>query len=342
MYDLIIVTHIPNFYKINLYNKLSKNKKIFVIFIATNTNEKRANDFIDIDKAEFDYTVLYKGYYESRDIRTNIIKLKALLKQNNYKRILVSGWNSKEYWYCIFANKKTKNCLALESTIYESNTKGIKGFMKKIFLSRISIVFASGTLHKCLLEQLNYKGEVKITKGVGIINKPNYNLIKKHYKKRFIFIGRLSEVKNINMLVDLFNHLEEYMLTIIGSGPLEKELKDKAKSNIVFKGQIANEKLDAYFENNDILILPSISETWGLVVEEAIYFGMPVIVSSNCGVSELVKDGVNGYLIDLRNPNKLKDIILGINDSVYQNLIDGVCKFSINKKDLEQVALYDV
>ena len=144
------------------------------------------------------------------------------------------------------------------------------------------------------------------------------------------------------MLVDLFNHLEEYMLTIIGSGPLEKELKDKAKSNIVFKGQIANEKLDAYFENNDILILPSISETWGLVVEEAIYFGMPVIVSSNCGVSELVKDGVNGYLIDLRNPNKLKDIILGINDSVYQNLIDGVCKFSINKKDLEQVALYDV
>ena len=48
MYDLLIVTHIPNFYKIYLYNKLSENIKILVIFIASNTNEKRSSDFIDI------------------------------------------------------------------------------------------------------------------------------------------------------------------------------------------------------------------------------------------------------------------------------------------------------
>ena len=144
------------------------------------------------------------------------------------------------------------------------------------------------------------------------------------------------------MLVDLFNHLEEYMLTIIGSGPLEKELKNKAKDNIVFKGQIANKELEGYFEENNVLILPSISETWGLVVEEAIYFGIPVIVSSQCGVSEIVKEGTSGYVVNLRNPSELKDIILGINDTSYQKLIDGVDKFCMNKKDLEQIASYDI
>ena len=213
--------------------------------------------------------------------------------------------------------------------------------MKKIFLSRISLAFASGTLHKNLLEQLSYNGEVKITRGVGIINKPKCNLIKKYYKKRFIFIGRLSAVKNINMLVDLFNSLEDYMLTIIGDGPLEQELKKKAKNNISFKGQIENEKLEKYFEENDVLILPSLSETWGLVVEEALYFGMPVIVSNRCGSCELVEEGTNGYVFDSNNHKKLKDIVLSINDSSYQTLIDGVKKFSINKKDLNQVISYD-
>ena len=341
MYDLLIVTHIPNFYKINLYNKLSENIKILVIFIASNTNEKRSSDFIDISKAKFDHRVLYEGDYESRDIKSNILNLRAVLKKSQYKKILVSGWKTKEYWYCVFTNKKSKNCLALESTVYDSSVKGIRGFMKKIFLSRISLTFASGALHKNLLEKLNYNGEVKVTRGVGIINKPKRNLIKKYYKKRFVFIGRLSTVKNINMLVDLFNSLEDYMLTIIGTGPLEQELKNKAKNNISFEGQIENEKLDKYFEVNDILILPSLSETWGLVVEEALYFGMPVIVSNRCGSCELVKEGANGYVFDSNNHKNLKDIILSINDSIYQTLISGVEKFSVDKKDLGQIISYD-
>lgn len=342
MYDLVIVTHIPNFYKINLYNKLSENIKILVIFIAGNTNEKRSSDFIDISKAKFDNTVLHEGDYETRDIKSNILKLRNVLKSYRYKKILVSGWETKEYWYCVFTNEKSKNCLALESTVYESSTKGIRGFLKKIFLSRISLTFASGTLHKNLLDKLSYNGKVKITRGVGIINKPKRNTIKKYYKKKFIFIGRLSTVKNINMLVDLFNSLEDYMLTIIGTGPLEQELKSKAKNNILFKGQIENEKLEKYFEANDILILPSLSETWGLVVEEALYFGIPVIVSNRCGSCELVKEGTNGYVFNSNNHKKLKDIILSINDTRYQTLIDGVEKFSVNKKDLDQIISYDI
>ncbi len=340
MYDYVIVTHIPAFYKVNLYNELAKKLKILVVFIASNTNEKRADDFITLEKASFEYEVLFDGNFQDRDVFKNIKKLKAMLNDSQYKKILVSGWDLKEFWYIIFTNSKNKNCLALESTINESRVDGIRGFIKKIFLSRISTTFASGKLHQELLDALNFKGEVKITKGVGIINKPNFDPIKKEYKKRFLFIGRLSSEKNIDLLVDVFNKIPEHTLTVIGTGPLEQELKNKANSNITFIGQVNNTQLQDYFSKNDIFILPSSSEPWGLVVEEALYFELPVIVSKNCGASELIENGVNGYLFDSSGIKELKKIILDIDELSYQKLREGVNEFSTNEKDFVQVGVY--
>ena len=125
----------------------------------------------------------------------------------------------KEYWYVVFTNPISKNCLALESTINESSVTGLKKLFEKIIFESNFYSFCIRSLHKKLLEKLSYKGAIKITKGVGIINKPKRDYVKREYKKRYLFIGRLTKVKNIEMLVDLFNELEDYMLTIIGAGP---------------------------------------------------------------------------------------------------------------------------
>ena len=342
MYDYIIITHIPNFYKVNLYNELSKKFKILVIFTAKNTKEKRSDDFITLVDARFDYKVLFDGQYEERNVFKNIISINKIFKKFKYKRILVSGWDTKEDWFSVLSNSKGKNCLALESTINDSTVSGIKGLIKRIFLSRISATFASGSLHRSLLEKLNYKGKVVITKGVGIINKPKFNFIKKDYKKRFLFIGRLSKEKNIDILINLFNNLNDYKLTIIGTGPLGQELRNNAQKNIIFKGVISNQNLKEHFEVNDIILLPSISETWGLVVEEALYFGMPAIVNDNCGVSELIKYGVNGYTLNFRNIESVKNVILSIDNKTYQSLLKGVSEFSLLNKDIDQVNSYDI
>lgn len=341
MYDYIIVTHIPAFYKVNLYNELVKKLKILVIFIASNTNEKRADDFITLENAKFEYKVLFDGNFQDRDTKANILEIKAILKTIEYKKILVSGWDLKEFWYLVFTNKKAKNCLALESTINESRVDGIKGFIKKIFLSRIFTVFASGQLHRELLDALNYKNEIKITKGVGIINKPIFTPLKREYKKRFLFVGRLSEEKNIKQLIEIFNTLPDFTLSLIGTGPQEEKLKAIAKGNTKFLGQVKNSKLQEYFLSNDIFILPSIFEPWGLVVEEALYFGIPVMVSENCGASELVVDCVSGYVLDINNINHIKESILAIDEQKYQELLTGVEKYSIDEKDKKQAKIYN-
>ena len=340
MYDYIIVTHIPAFYKVNLYNELSEKLKILVIFIALNTSEKRSDDFITLEKANFKYKVLFDGNFQDRDVLRNISKLKQILKEINYKKLLVSGWDLKEFWYLIFTNSKAKNCLALESTINESRVDGIRGLIKKIFLSCISIVFASGKLHVELLNALTYKGKIKVTKGVGIINKPNFEPTKREYRKRFLFVGRLSKVKNIEVLITIFNKLKDYKLTIVGTGEYEKYLKSIANKNIIFLGAIENKDLKNKFHENDIFVLPSISETWGLVVEEALYFGLPVIVSENCGASELIKNDINGYIFNPNDSENIKNIILSVNDENFKKLLDGVESSSIDNKDDMQVELY--
>tara|TARA_B100001093_G_scaffold412031_1_gene401617 strand:+ start:3935 stop:4966 length:1032 start_codon:yes stop_codon:yes gene_type:complete len=340
MYDFIIVTHIPVFYKVNLYNEIAKEMKILVIFIASNTNEKRSEDFVTLENAHFEYELLYEGNIQERNIRKNIFHLFLKLKKKKYKKIIVGGWDLMEYWYLAFTNPRLKNCSILESTINESKVDLIRANVKRLFLSRISTVFASGNLHEKLLKKLNYKGEIKITKGVGIINKPKINIIKRKYEKKYLFIGRLSKEKNIEMLVDIFNDLPDHTLTIIGTGPLEGYLKTKAKQNIKFIGQIVNQNLSKFFEQNNILILTSIAEPWGLVIEEALYFGIPAIVSSNCGACVLIEEGINGYVVDYDKSNYIKDTILNINNDIYEELICGVGKFSVDDKDSKQARVY--
>jgi glycosyltransferase involved in cell wall biosynthesis len=340
MYDYIILTHIPVFYKINLYNELAKKIKILVVFIAKDTNEKRSVDFTSLNDCSFEYKVLNDGNFQDRQVFKSIKKLRTIFSSIDYKKVIVGGWDLPEFWYAIFKNKKAQNCMVLESTIHESKTTGISGLIKKIFLSRVSKVFASGDLHVQLLKALRYKRDIKITQGVGIINKPSFDEQSKQYERKFLYIGRLSEIKNLEQIINIFNSLEDNSLTIVGDGEQRQYLESIAGKNIQFKGSVANAHLREVFLSHEMFILPSKIEPWGLVVEEALYFGMPIIVSEKCGASEIVNNQVNGYLIDPNNSQQLQEIISGIDAKVYQRLLNGVSEFSIEAKDCKQVDAY--
>jgi glycosyltransferase involved in cell wall biosynthesis len=340
MYKYLIVTHIPAFYKINLYKELSKRFNIFVIFISNSTSEVRSDDFISKNNLGFKFVIINSGSFQKRKVLVSLFKMSRVINSIEYEKLIVNGWDLFEFWYLLLTNIKEKNCLALESSINESNTNLLRKIIKKIFLYRVSLVFAAGTQHSALLNKLDFKGQVKITFGVGIINKPQLINLNRSYNKNFLYVGRLTKVKNLELLIRIFNKLDGYRLTIIGEGEDKKLLKDIAKKNIVFEGAIQNKFLHKYYLSNDVLILPSLKETWGLVVEEALFFGMPVIVSKNCGSSELIKNNVNGFLIDPGNIQNIRSNIKKINNQKYSSLLNGVMRLSIDQKDKKQVSVY--
>lgn len=339
-YDMVFLTNSPAFYKINLFNEISKKIKLLVIFIA-----KSNEDVIKEEHEEkylFDYYFLSGSSLVCRGKIKVICRLIQKLSSIRYKKIIFSGWIYIEYVLCLFFMQKEKVCFQCESSIYESNVNGLRGFLKKILLKKVSLVMPAGIPHQQLFDKLNYRGDSIIIGGVGIFNKNTKTIRRENIRSRnfrYIYVGRLVDVKNLKLLVATFNENGK-SLTIVGDGYLETELKAIAKTNISFLGFIDNEKISPIYQSYDIFILPSQSETWGLVVEEAIYNGLPVIVSDKVGANiDLVKNPQTGLIFKHDEISALQSAIEQIekNYSFYKQHVDN---FDFEKRDQKMVSAY--
>ena len=185
---------------------------------------------------------------------------------------------------------------------------------------------------------MGFKGDIHITGGVGIFHKPE-RIIEKEKEtneKKYLYVGRLIPCKNLEFLIERFN-ANGKPLTVVGKGELKSKLKAMAKENITFKGFVENSKLPEVYMAHDIFILPSRTETWGLVVEEAIYWGLPIITSDRVGCSnEMVITPNTGVTFELDNKDSFNDAINEI-ESNYKLYRDNALAFDFEERDKKQV-----
>jgi len=109
-------------------------------------------------------------------------------------------------------------------------------------------------------------------------------------------------------------------LVLVGSGPLEEELRSKAKAwcigGLHFVPWKSYEELPHYYALASCFILPSVCEPWGLVVNEAMACGLPVLVSEHCGCApELCRPGENGFAFDPHCPGRLAQLMREMSSS---------------------------
>jgi glycosyltransferase involved in cell wall biosynthesis len=338
-YDCVFVTHLPAFYKVNLYREISRSKRIFVIFIGAR-GAGRTADFTASD-CGFDSIVMNEGDFESRSWILSILRLTKTLMGLSYSKICVNGWDLPEFWWIAILHRRAKNALALESTIAESAVSGLSGLLKRCFLRRIAMVFASSSGAIRLLHALRYRGETQVTYGVGLIFKdPKVLSNVRAYTKRFLFLGRLVPEKNLPFLLEVFRKLPDCRLTLVGDGPERQALTESASSNVEFRAHVANDQLRTVFAEHDFLVLPSRSETWGLVVEEALHHGLPVIVSDRCGASDLIQDGINGLVVRTESHDELVQKIESITENAFLEMRKHVSENPVERKDAAQIAAY--
>jgi glycosyltransferase involved in cell wall biosynthesis len=152
-------------------------------------------------------------------------------------------------------------------------------------------------------------------------------------ERAFLIVARLVPKKNVAGSLRAFaryrrEHPGKRRLEILGDGPLRSKLEALAAQLgiadwVDFRGNVSSEQVSETMRRSLALLLPSTSEQFGLVVNEAFANALPAIVSHNCGaVDILVRDGRNGFVIDPRSEDELVEAMkqIGSDETAWHRL----------------------
>lgn len=299
--------------------------------IAETENDRISLSAVDKAYHQYDYELLCSGAIEQNSWFTRSARLIRYLTSKKFKFVIIPGYYRPEYWfvlvYCLL--KGIKIGLFCDSTYFDSHPSGVRLFLKRTFVRFCDIFFGYGERS---FDYLVFLGAdpTRIHIRCQAAALPNdyspENVMRERLRKRYLepvstvlYVGRLSREKDLLTLLKAWEVISDkrpsVRLDLIGSGPQERELKlvvesMRLQSRVRFLGaKDIDEIYDAYTEA-DLLVLPSMREPWGLVVNEALSFGCPVVVSDRCGcVPELVHDGKTGFQFRGGDSDDLSDKI---------------------------------
>ena len=153
-------------------------------------------------------------------------------------------------------------------------------------------------------------------------------------KKIAIAVGRFIPLKRYDKLIKVWKDMpDDYMLLLIGGGSEEDNyrriINDNGIKNVIIKDFVVKEKLFDYYKAADIFVHPTSYDVWGLVVNEAMACGLPVVVSDHCVAGlELIKNGENGYQIPMGSDEEMCNRVVEImsNCELYEKMSQNVLK----------------
>jgi len=339
-----IIGYVPTPYRVPFYNLLVKkyNKYNFKVFFFTKLEPSRLWD-LDKYRFEFEYECL-KGMaikYRKKDGDLCILYINFSLFKKLFafrSDIIVStGHNSLTSAFALFYAKifRTPFVLWFEQTLLSEPKKKflgrfVRGLAKKIFINFSDAYIVPGSLAKEYLVRNGARDDRIFISPYAIdleyfTNQVKESALKKEEVKRclklnsenkcIVFAGQLIWRKGVFTLLDAYNLLsveekKKTYLLLLGSGMLEEQIKQYCRENnlenVLMPGYKQQDELIKYFDISDIFVLPSRYDTWGMVVNEAMACGLPVIVTKGVGASgDIVVNGVNGYIVNVDNPQEL-------------------------------------
>ncbi len=298
----------PSSYTLDLVNNVYRPMDIDHIFLENTSHAKADTDF-DAD------SLSQKSVIEQIGFLLSIYK--------NYDMIIFNGYNS---WQFIFLfllqlSLPRKKVIAIESDTRFLKRKGLKGLIKKLYLSPIfsykyTLGFPGGNYtHKKLFSFYGMPEENIFLMPMMVDNEKYFNPAP--YAKEpftFLFVGRMIPLKQIDFLIQSFlkkfENDENVQLKIVGGGELFEPLTKAYDyhTNITFTGPKYGKELIHEYHTSNVLILPSDREQWGLVINEAMAAGLPVIASDQVGaIYDLIIGKDTGFVFSLEKENDLAE-----------------------------------
>ena len=251
--------------------------------------------------------------------------LPAIILAKLFKKKIIIRNSEEIFGATKYADKKVHACITL--------------LLKIIFYNLADTIIAISTKSKKSLEKiLINKDKVKLIYNPYLLN--NNKFKEKNKNKNFfniLCVGRLTKQKNFLLVIKAINELTKkypkIILTIVGDGPLKRDLIKIANKNIKFLNWTNNIK--KYFLKSDLFILPSYYEGLPNALIEAAYYSIPSISTDCSGAKDILSNNKGGYIIPINNLIELKKkislIIVNYKDAKKKTLFakKNVSNFSI-------------
>ncbi len=330
---LLIITEIIAPYRIPLFNCLAANPEVdlHVIFLAETDPVLRKWSVLK-SEIRFSYEVLPSWRFRigGGNILLNRLVIQSLEKSSP-DFILCGGYNYPASWQALFWARRHGVPFALWS---ESNAQDLRGgfalveSLKSYFLRKCDGFAVPGQGATDYLVGLGIDPAL-IFKAVNAVD--NDFFLQRSQRSRqnavelrtefdlperyFLFAGRLVREKGIFELLRAYATLDDTIraqvgLVFAGDGPSRSEAEREASKicggAIRFLGFAQRERLAVYYALAEMLVLPTYTDTWGLVINEAMACGLPVITTDVAGCArDLIIEGWNGRIVPVKDATSL-------------------------------------
>lgn len=324
----ILFTHnTAMWYRLPFFKQLAEIYDLNLVFTHINVMQDIYEKDVEkkIDGLEgVNYTILNNSFGFARGLISKAV--------HRYDLTVGGSWDTPQelletiLLYTITKIKKEPFIIWREDWDWEKENNIKERFLHRItkyLCNHADAILVPGSLHK---EYFNKRLEVPSEKIQIMPNVSNIDgkadLTKKeHSTKKILYVGRLIERKGVTYLLDAYNNLglENTELIIVGSGPeeekLKKQVKDNEIKNVIFTGKINNEKLEEYYNESNLVVIPSINkgmgDPWVFVLNEAMYYYNPIIATNAVGAApDMVKN--NGIIVNEKDIYSLKDAMVQI------------------------------
>ncbi|WP_372948563.1 glycosyltransferase [Mariniphaga sp.] len=316
-------------YRIDFFNALVTyfNTKLYFTYI--NVQDQKFDQGYLRKQSNFDPLYLERGFsIAGRTFRFGII---SLLQKENPNIVICSEFGQitlVSFLYYLLSGRKFKLYTICDDSITNAlERKGLRALFRNIISKNIDgVIYASSEVGKWNVQHVSkrinplelpiihkdetFRNKLKDSLPIAAKYIKDYALTE---KKIVLFVGRLVKVKNISFLLNAFSKIDakETVLVIVGSGPLEEQLKQNAKSKnieakVLFTGRLERNELHAWFALAHLFVLPSTYEPFGAVINEALLAGCKILCSNKAGAVTLVNQQ-NGDSFDPYNEKELTE-----------------------------------
>jgi glycosyltransferase involved in cell wall biosynthesis len=321
----------PSFHQNDLFNDLSNRFENFEVIYAHSDDTSRRNQ---------GWILANNSNYKSKIIgkELKIWSLIYFIFKNRKSTHIVNGiWAEKSFLFVIILlNLFGANFLIYSEAPIPTKSRSIlKGSLLKFLvipLAKILIIRSKGILTVSIFAVEHFKSLGVQSNKIyrfgyfrNVKSNPQNRLINEVFQ--LIFVGQLIERKGVTILLEAIKNVyqtnKSFRLTIIGTGELETILKEfinknQLQNSVTLLGIINSQNVVDYIKKSDLLILPSIFDGWGMVVNEALQSSVPVLISDQCGAKELIKNDYNGLIFKSEDVKSLTENLLKFLDIPFE------------------------